>query len=486
MENYLRKFLEHQQNLDEIERRGDESYGIEFMKLREFSQNIKTENHYSSSEGEKPINIHKNRYKDIVPFDFCRVKLKRKSDETDYINASFIKVSNWRQNYIAAQGPLPKTVDDFWAMIWDYDVTMVVMACQEMEGFPPKCQRYWNISKEEELKFGSLTVRMVLPRAEETIICRKLLVTDGKSKRNVTHLHYTKWPDKFVPKCIDSIIRLITAMREIHPIERPEPLVVHCSAGCGRTGTIMVIDYVKALLDNGKITEKFNLYDVIVEMRKQRMAIVQTQEQYQYVHEAVAKLFREKLQAIESHYYGNRPSMTGNASDDGEYESVMYKPPTMPKIVMLPGPQTAKISTTDKSRTPSPKVDFSKNASYSNNKDDDNTYKNMNSHQKSSTQGLSNKTKLSLNKSLSGDRKNDWNGGGSGAGSYSRSLYEDNPDYPYPIHSEPPKVPAKTYAGQNHLLAQKTPTVEYIYRGVNIGFPVRLKKPKGPRPFRSL
>lgn len=299
MEKVLKEFEANKTEMDETERQGDESYNIQFMKLRELSQSLKSQVKFSTAEGEKTPNTIKNRYKDIVPFDYCRVKLAGGSDG-DYINASFIK-SPTQQRYIASQGPLPKTVVHFWQMVWENGVTTIVMACLESEGCPPKpkCQRYWSNSKEQDLVVGSFTIKLleecIVPESEGSITKKRLLVSCGGEKRHITHLHHTLWPDKLIPTNVSSILHLVSTMRKTHPETHPNPILVHCSAGCGRTGTIIVIDYIRTLLQTGKIGADFNVHNIISDMRRQRPAIVQTQEQYHYVFMVVSKMFQVHL-----------------------------------------------------------------------------------------------------------------------------------------------------------------------------------------------
>lgn len=317
-EKTMKAFLERKERLDDVERNGrestsEESYDKEFAKLREMSASYKTGNVYPTTEGEKPCNIPKNRYKDIIPFDATRVNLKTVKPDTgnDYINASFIKGAIGGQTYIAAQGPMPKTVNDFWQMIWENNVEVIFMACREYEGDPQKlkCQRYWPNSTTEEMFFGNIKVTLSKEEAtkyKEHVI-RHLIAKSGDEVRTLVQLHYVEWPDRGVPRCIPGILDLIEYFRDKQELNKDKtpPVLVHCSAGCGRTGTILVIDYVLSLLKYGKLASNFSIFEIIAEMRRQRMAIVQSQEQYVFVHDAVAELFKRQLELIDTHIYDN-------------------------------------------------------------------------------------------------------------------------------------------------------------------------------------
>lgn len=123
-------------------------------------------------------------------------------------------------------------------------------------------------------------------------------------ERTICQFHYTTWPDHGAPDSIQPILELVRLMREVQPTE-DRPILVHCSAGCGRTGTICCIDYVWGLLRRGKLDSSFDLCSIISEMRQQRMAMVQTLEQYILCHRAVAALFMRQLDLIDNHTYEN-------------------------------------------------------------------------------------------------------------------------------------------------------------------------------------
>ncbi|GIY64319.1 tyrosine-protein phosphatase non-receptor type 12 [Caerostris extrusa] len=203
----------------------------------------------------------KNRYKDIVPYDKSRVILPKCDGipGSDYINASYVKGASGALAYIAAQGPLPNTVIDFWRMIWVCDVQVVVMACNEKESGKNKCENYWPC-KGEIKHYGNISVELI----ETSQICpdflvRTLLVKCDSEMRDVYQFHYTSWPDHGIPDTVQPILELVRLMRDCQASETV-PIVVHCSAGCGRTGTICAVDFVWACLRQGKLSEDFSLF----------------------------------------------------------------------------------------------------------------------------------------------------------------------------------------------------------------------------------
>ncbi|XP_042367545.1 tyrosine-protein phosphatase non-receptor type 12 isoform X3 [Plectropomus leopardus] len=333
----LRKFIQGVKAMSEgDEERGEDNFGSDFMRLRRLSTKYRTEKIYPTSVGEKEENVKKNRYKDILPFDHTRVKLtlKTSNQDTDYVNANFIKGMDGPEAYIATQGPLPNTVIDFWRMNWEYNVAVIVMACREFEMGRKKCERYFPLLGEEPLNFGPFRISCESEQARTDYFIRTLKVENENETRRITQFHYMNWPDHDVPSSFDSILDMIGLMREYQEND-DVPICVHCSAGCGRTGAICAIDYTWNLLKAGKIPEDFNVFRLIQEMRTQRHSAVQTKEQYELVHRAIAQLFEKQLQLLESPtntqiHDGmdeSSPDKASHQSDDDRWDTPPPKPP---------------------------------------------------------------------------------------------------------------------------------------------------------------
>uniref|UniRef100_A0A8C5J5T6 Tyrosine-protein phosphatase non-receptor type 12 n=1 Tax=Junco hyemalis TaxID=40217 RepID=A0A8C5J5T6_JUNHY len=300
-EEILRKFIKRVQAMKDTDHNGEDNFASDFMRLRRLSTKYRTEKIYPTATGEKEENVKKNRYKDILPFDHSRVKLTLKTppQDSDYINANFIKGVHGPKAYVATQGPLANTVIDFWRMIWEYNVAIIVMACREFEMGRKKCERYWPLYGEAAVTFGPFRISCEAEQARTDYFIRTLLLEFQNETRSVYQFHYVNWPDHDVPSSFDSILDMISLMREYQEHE-DVPICIHCSAGCGRTGAICAIDYTWNLLKAGKIPEEFNVFNLIQEMRTQRHSAVQTKEQYELVHRAIAQLFEKQLQKYES------------------------------------------------------------------------------------------------------------------------------------------------------------------------------------------
>ncbi|KAF5895071.1 tyrosine-protein phosphatase non-receptor type 22-like isoform X1, partial [Clarias magur] len=279
----------------------DSVYAVEFLKLKRQSTKYRTERTYSTKAAERQENVKKNRYKDIVPFDHSRVKLSLNAskNDTDYINANFIRGVWGPTEYIATQGPLPNTVLDFLRMIWEYKVHVIVMACREFEMGRKKCERYWPESMVEAFVCDPFTIYCESEENKGDYLIRTLKITFHNSSRTLKQLHYMNWPDHGVPDSIPPILEMLQDMRVLQE-QDDLPICIHCSAGCGRTGALCVIDYTWNLLKKQMIPDYFSIYDLVQEMRTQRPSIVQTKEQYELVYRAIKFLFEKHLQIMES------------------------------------------------------------------------------------------------------------------------------------------------------------------------------------------
>ncbi|XP_062276737.1 receptor-type tyrosine-protein phosphatase beta-like [Scomber scombrus] len=243
-----------------------------------------------------PENRGKNRYNNILPYDSTRVKLSYVDDDpsSDYINASYIPGNNFRREYIATQGPLPGTKDDFWKMVWEQNVHNIVMVTQCVEKGRVKCDHYWPFDQ-DPLYYGDLIVQMlsesVLP--EWTIREFKICSEEQLSfTRLVRQFHYTVWPDHGVPETTQSLIQFVRTVRDyVNRTPGSGPTVVHCSAGVGRTGTFIVLDRVLQQMDT---KDSLDIYGSVFDLRLHRSHMVQTECQYAYLHQCVRDVLRAR------------------------------------------------------------------------------------------------------------------------------------------------------------------------------------------------
>uniref|UniRef100_A0A8C4YZW0 Protein tyrosine phosphatase non-receptor type 13 n=1 Tax=Gadus morhua TaxID=8049 RepID=A0A8C4YZW0_GADMO len=238
--------------------------------------------------GQTKENKKKNRYKNIVPFDSTRVTL---GQDGGYINANFITMAVKDESYpfIACQGPLPTTLGDFWQMVWEQKANVIAMMTQEVEGGKVKCQRYWpDTPGTAEMVDERLQVALVKDQHLENFVIRFIEVKDMQTNeiQRVTHLNYTGWPDHGTPSQPSHLLTFISYMRHIH---QSGPVITHCSAGIGRSGTLICIDVVLGLIS--KDTD-FDISDVVRNMRLQRQGMVQTEEQYIFCYQVILYVLR--------------------------------------------------------------------------------------------------------------------------------------------------------------------------------------------------
>ncbi|KAM4020097.1 tyrosine-protein phosphatase non-receptor type 18 isoform 2-T2 [Anomaloglossus baeobatrachus] len=281
----------------------EDPLGKEFQEIKNRAAAFRQDSNYSSEAGGCPENLKKNRYKDILPYDQTRVPVTLLADEagSDYINASFIQGVDKQPRYIATQGPLSHTVVDFWRMIWQYNVKVIVMACREVEQGKKKCERYWPLDQ-ETLQYGAFTVSTVskdIVNAE--VVFRNLRVMYQEEVRDLVHFQYIAWPDRGIPDSYSCFLEMIQMVRQQQD-ELKAPMCVHCSAGCGRTGVICTVEYIQCLLHKQRVPSNFSIFEVVMEMRRQRPSAVQTREQYDFLYHAITEMFEKQLK---EHYYEN-------------------------------------------------------------------------------------------------------------------------------------------------------------------------------------
>lgn len=235
-----------------------------------------------------PENMHKNRYPDIKAFDQTRVKLSPIDGipGSDYINANFVEGFGGKKTFICAQGPLDRTVTDFWRMIWEHRVTVIVMLTGIEENGKVKCAQYWSDEGIKEIE-KQYTVRVITAKRYSDYVVRRFFVEhteDGiTEEREILQFHFTMWKDFLAPDQPSWLLRFIKRVNE-HYVSDRGPLLVHCSAGVGRTGTFVAIDSLLEELDK---TEEVDIFSWVASLRKQRNFLVQSLKQYIFIYRAL-------------------------------------------------------------------------------------------------------------------------------------------------------------------------------------------------------
>ncbi|XP_068458580.1 receptor-type tyrosine-protein phosphatase eta-like [Clinocottus analis] len=238
-------------------------------------------------------NKPKNRYNNVLPYDSSRVKLSiiHGSPYDDYINANYMPGYNSRKEYIAAQGPLPTTVSEFWRMIWEKNVQTVVMLTRCNEQGRVKCEKYWDCGSRY---FENITVTTTSEIQLEDWTIRDFGIKNVKTAetRSVRHFHFTAWPDHGVPQTTELLISFRHLVREhMDQYSRHSPAVVHCSAGVGRTGTFIAIDRLIFQIERENIVD---LYGIVHDLRMHRPLMVQTEDQYVFLNQCAMDIIRSR------------------------------------------------------------------------------------------------------------------------------------------------------------------------------------------------
>ncbi|KAM6967733.1 tyrosine-protein phosphatase non-receptor type 6 [Aplochiton taeniatus] len=295
----------------------------EFDALQKLEAKIKK----SREEGQRPENKSKNRYKNILPFNETRVILKDADPDvvgSDYINANYIKNTlrepEDQKVYIATQGCLSTTINDFWQMVWQEGSRVIVMTTREVEKGRNKCAPYWP-EPNSMAERGNYVVTCVSERDATDYKARILEVApkdQSDSPRTIWHYQFLSWPDHGVPQEPGGVLSFLDQVN-CKQANFPDagPMIIHCSAGIGRTGTFVVIDMIIETIDTKGLECDIDIQKSIQMVREQRSGMVQTEAQYKFIYLAVSQ-----------HIEATKVQVQAAKGAEDEYGNLQLKPHT--------------------------------------------------------------------------------------------------------------------------------------------------------------
>ncbi|XDA83871.1 hypothetical protein R6Z07M_013724 [Ovis aries] len=282
----------------------DSNYGF-----AEEYQHLALEDHgQSQMVASAPDNSAKNRYRNALPYDWSRVPLRALPGQpgSEYINASFIPGLWSSREFIAAQGPLPQTVGDFWRLVWEQQSHTLVMLTNCVESGRVKCEHYWPLDA-QPCTHGPLQVTLVGEEVAENWAVRNLKLRHVQEQKTlpVRQFHYMTWPDHGVPHSPDPLLAFWRMLRQwLDQTVGGGPPIVHCSAGVGRTGTLIALDVLLRQLECEGLVGPFGY---VKKMRESRPLMVQTEAQYVFLHQCILRFLQQSatVRAQEGATYEN-------------------------------------------------------------------------------------------------------------------------------------------------------------------------------------
>ncbi|XP_047295120.1 receptor-type tyrosine-protein phosphatase S isoform X17 [Homo sapiens] len=255
------------------------------LKLSQEYESIDPGQQFTWEHSNLEVNKPKNRYANVIAYDHSRVILQPIEGimGSDYINANYVDGYRCQNAYIATQGPLPETFGDFWRMVWEQRSATIVMMTRLEEKSRIKCDQYWPNRGTETYGFIQVTLLDTIELATFCVRTFSLHKNGSSEKREVRQFQFTAWPDHGVPEYPTPFLAFLRRVKTCNPPDAG-PIVVHCSAGVGRTGCFIVID---AMLERIKPEKTVDVYGHVTLMRSQRNYMVQTEDQYSFIHEAL-------------------------------------------------------------------------------------------------------------------------------------------------------------------------------------------------------
>ncbi|XP_063178935.1 phosphatidylinositol phosphatase PTPRQ isoform X1 [Chroicocephalus ridibundus] len=278
-----KSFLQH---VEELCTNNNLKFQEEFSELPKFLEDL------ASTDADLPWNRSKNRFPNIKPYNNNRVKLMPDAGipGSDYINASYVSGYLCPNEFIATQGPLPGTVGDFWRMVWETRAKTLVMLTQCFEKGRIRCHQYWPEDNKPVTVFGDIVITKLMEDIQIDWTIRDLKIERHGDCMMVRQCNFTSWPEHGVPETTAPIIHFVKLIRASRAHDNT-PMVVHCSAGVGRTGVYIALDHLTQHINDHDFVD---IYGLVAELRSERMCMVQNLAQYIFLHQCVLDLLTSR------------------------------------------------------------------------------------------------------------------------------------------------------------------------------------------------
>ncbi|XP_053441914.1 phosphatidylinositol phosphatase PTPRQ [Nycticebus coucang] len=278
-----KSFLQH---VEELCTNNNLKFQEEFSELPKFLQDL------SSTDADLPWNRAKNRFPNIKPYNNNRVKLIADASVpgSDYINASYVSGYLCPNEFIATQGPLPGTVGDFWRMVWETRAKTLVMLTQCFEKGRIRCHQYWPEDNKPVTVFGDIVITKLMEDVQIDWTIRDLKIERHGDCMTVRQCNFTAWPEHGVPENSAPLIHFVKLVRASRAHDTT-PMIVHCSAGVGRTGVFIALDHLIQHINDHDFVD---IYGLVAELRSERMCMVQNLAQYIFLHQCILDLLSNK------------------------------------------------------------------------------------------------------------------------------------------------------------------------------------------------
>uniref|UniRef100_A0AC11DGR4 Protein tyrosine phosphatase receptor type Q n=1 Tax=Ovis aries TaxID=9940 RepID=A0AC11DGR4_SHEEP len=278
-----KSFLQH---VEELCTNNNLKFQEEFSELPKFLQDL------SSTDADLPWNRAKNRFPNIKPYNNNRVKLIADASipGSDYINASYVSGYLCPNEFIATQGPLPGTVGDFWRMVWETRAKTLVMLTQCFEKGRIRCHQYWPEDNKPVTVFGDIVITKLMEDVQIDWTIRDLKIERHGDCMTIRQCNFTAWPEHGVPENSAPLVHFVKLVRASRAHDTT-PMIVHCSAGVGRTGVFIALDHLTQHINDHDFVD---IYGLVAELRSERMCMVQNLAQYIFLHQCVLDLLSSK------------------------------------------------------------------------------------------------------------------------------------------------------------------------------------------------